>query len=1170
VIFWLQALLSISTCLYRYTTAYNLNYTVQSEPAAGTLALTSASSVSTAAGVKQRGLNPVTLSLYTADLIAAGGSSDGSTTVVTFTYTAFNALFESSVATVSVAVKALVSTSTTPPVGYDSAVSTPENTMVNTTVNVTDADLLDVLTCAAATAPSHGAIASTNNVAEPRQFTYTPAESFYGNDSFAVTCKDQSNAEATVTVTVTVVSINDTAFGAAAAPSTVAGTITTAAKAAYDAWRTTLSSTASFAGDEEALRAPTVPAGDATAWHLSGGDASWADGISTQTRYLIALLGYDHESSNAAATATLTYNITSLPAFGTLHLASSAAAAAAGGLACTDAERFSAASVTRVDVPANTTSYVVTTSPAAEPSLLWYVPGETGGQAVGRAGWVEVRWTVSDGVTGSDGLTPYPAGAASPVSREYAARVYITCASGYRTVADVVPSASTKGTAVPTTSSCVACAPGTYGVVAGAASCAACPLGTYTDASAATKCTDCPHGTFAAATGLSACTPCPTADLELMSSPQRSTSEAQCFYQPGSWREETAAVAVAVAAAGGSNASASAAATLTTCRACPDLTKCDEVDQVIPKIGEAGYWITPTDGAVVVGCSPPDACVSWADTAGVLSGNCSDGYTHGVPGCSECLANHYRDTKGGFGYCTECPVLSWWIYFLGACLFIAVIPIIIRASQMKVGFGAVNIMISYVQVLSMFRTLEFEWPLSVSNFFGALQVFNLDIFTLTPPQCVVSWSYVNKLWMVSLMPILYVAVFGVIGATFYLHYRLVAVFKDRLLEIFTSLHVDDEGAVVLKSSLAAATTAESESESASGGQLAEGGGANTPAASNGDSLFEKITTTISNAAGAMLLGSLTPKRLFGVFLPKLVQGFLLLMPWGYFMLSTNAFEYFNCAVDSSRGDRHYMINNPAMECWNFSQPNLHTKLLPVALLSVLLYPVGIAALFLYILRKHRHLLTDRSRLMALDRKSASAADLLKREELLTATRGFGFLFERYEDEYYYWEVVIMMRKVCYVMVGSLMRSPIEQILTMFFTLTVFSSVFLNFLPYVNPWLDGIECASLISNLFVLFARFLFFSEMLTPEETASCAAGVQALLVVSFIVLGAFFLLDAIPNLRIIVASYRYDAASAKLAAMRARGEVGDRTKQGNMARWYAATIFSQLSRPKRWGGCAR
>lgn len=182
-----------------------------------------------------------------------------------------------------------------------------------------------------------------------------------------------------------------------------------------------------------------------------------------------------------------------------------------------------------------------------------------------------------------------------------------------------------------------------------------------------------------------------------------------------------------------------------------------------------------------------------------------------------------------------------------------------------------------------------------------------------------------------------------------------------------------------------------------------------------------------------------------------------------------------------------MISDPAMECWNFSQPNLHTNLLPVAFLSVLLYPVGIAALFFYILHKHRHLLRDRSRLMALDPKSASLADSLKREELLKAKRRFGFLFERYEDEYYYWEVVIMIRKVCYVMVGSLMRSPIEQILTMIFTLTVFSSVFLNFLPYDNPFLDGMECVSLISNLLVLFAGFLFFSELLTPSETASSA-----------------------------------------------------------------------------------
>ena len=71
-----------------------------------------------------------------------------------------------------------------------------------------------------------------------------------------------------------------------------------------------------------------------------------------------------------------------------------------------------------------------------------------------------------DGITGSDGLTPDPNGAPSPVSREYAARVYVSCAAGYKTVVE------TNGT-----STCVPCEPGTYGVVAGASSCAACPLG---------------------------------------------------------------------------------------------------------------------------------------------------------------------------------------------------------------------------------------------------------------------------------------------------------------------------------------------------------------------------------------------------------------------------------------------------------------------------------------------------------------------------------------------------------------------------------------------------------------------------------------------------------------------------------------------------------------------
>uniref|UniRef100_A0A7S0X8I7 Tyrosine-protein kinase ephrin type A/B receptor-like domain-containing protein n=1 Tax=Mantoniella antarctica TaxID=81844 RepID=A0A7S0X8I7_9CHLO len=1214
--------------------AYTLEYTVQSEPQVGTLALTDATSVSTGSGIKRIGSNPAQFTMYTGDLIAAGGSSDGSIFYVNFTYTASNGLFDSNVATVTIAVKALLSTSETPPVGYDSTASTAENTAVSTTVNVTDADLLDVLTCMVATQPSFGVVFSASNAAEPREFTYVPVQAFHGMDSFTVTCADQSNAKATVAVAVNVSAINDAAFGAASAPSTVAQTVTTAAMTLYKAWQITLASVASFKTDEEALLAPAVATGDTAAWHLSAGDVSWADADSKQDRYLIALLGYDHESSNtptASTTTTLTYNITSSPAFGDLYLASPAAAVT-GGITYTDVERFSPALVTRGNIT-NTTSYTLINTIATEPSLLWYEPSQASGQTVGRSGWVEVRWTVSDGIPGSDGLTPDPTGAAAPVSREYTSRVYVTCVPGYKTVSDNILNGETPSgdpRSATSLASCVACEAGTFGVDAGATSCAACPPGTYTNSSAAMTCTDCSQGTYAAMSGMSVCTPCPTEDLALMSSTKRSTSEAQCICQPGTWRQEISMTAVNIL--NNSNAGV-------TCRTCPDLTKCDELNQVIPKIGEPGFWITPTDGSMVIACTPPDSCVSWTDTAGVLSGNCSAGYAHGVPGCSECLPKHFRDNRGGYGYCTQCPQTSWWVYFIGTCLFVAVIPIIIRASQMQVGFGAVNIIVSYIQVLSMFRKLDFEWPLSVSEFFKAFAIFNLDIFTLTPPQCVVSWSYVNKLWIVSLIPILYVAVFFVICANLFLHHRLVAAFKHRLLPIFPSLHMNEHGVVLPNRPSVVETSGlpsipeegDTKLEKDNASALAEDGGIMKPNApqhyavtANSSSavvepsgqpnllsgppdlpdergtklktdhsstpagggivdqnmvlqdriqpsleLLEIIRSKMINWVGTMLLSSVTPERLFGVFIPRLMQGFLLLMLWGYFMLSSNTLEYFHCAKESGRGDKYYMVNDPAMECWNFAEPNLHTKLLPVAILSVLLYPVGIVAGLVYIIHRHRHLLRDRSRLMALHHKSASPADWLKREELMTAKRRFGFLFLRYEDDCYYWEIVVVLRKLFYIVVGTLMRSPIEQILTLIAMLVLFSAVFLNTLPFDNNVLDVMEGVSLISNLFVLFAGFLFFSEMLTPYERGACAVGVQSLLVLSCIVLGVLFVMDTVPNLRILITSYRRDIVSTRLAAMRERGEVEGRTKVSNMSAWFTATnMLSQFNRPKRLRDC--
>ena len=69
------------------------------------------------------------------------------------------------------------------------------------------------------------------------------------------------------------------------------------------------------------------------------------------------------------------------------------------------------------------------------------------------------------------------------------------------------------------------------------------------------------------------------------------------------------------------------------------------------------------------------------------------------------------------------------------------------------------------------------------------------------------------------------------------------------------------------------------------------------------------------------------------------------------------------------------------------------------------------------------------------------------EVLRMCERRFGFMFRRYEDEWFWWELVILGRKLCYSMCGTLLASPMEQLLTMIFLLTAFASVFLNARPY---------------------------------------------------------------------------------------------------------------------------
>jgi hypothetical protein len=73
------------------------------------------------------------------------------------------------------------------------------------------------------------------------------------------------------------------------------------------------------------------------------------------------------------------------------------------------------------------------------------------------------------------------------------------------------------------------------------------------------------------------------------------------------------------------------------CAECePDIQKCDETHQQVPKPAQVGIWIDPVTGDALW-CEPYVACIFHQTVEEVLRGGCSDGYMVGAPLQSLCL-----------------------------------------------------------------------------------------------------------------------------------------------------------------------------------------------------------------------------------------------------------------------------------------------------------------------------------------------------------------------------------------------------------------------------------------------------------------------------------------------------------------------------------------------------
>jgi len=196
---------------------------------------------------------------------------------------------------------------------------------------------------------------------------------------------------------------------------------------------------------------------------------------------------------------------------------------------------------------------------------------------------------------------------------------------------------------------------------------------------------------------------------------------------------------------------------------------------------------------------------------------------------------------------------------------------------------------------------------------------------------------------------------------------------------------------------------------------------------------------------------------------KYINGFVMLLSFFHLRLSAIILEIFDCTESTLRTT---MDSNPELTCWTTEE---HQNLIFMAIIFSFIYVLGIPLLFLYVLYfkverpNHRH----------------------KREEKAR----YGYMYQKYTYKCWYWEVVLMFRKL-FVKVWTMFTSSDKELLQasgafFFFLIMWFFHMLLD--PYIERELNKLDASALTGHIFVMYAGSMFLTEKLDDALSTTYA-----------------------------------------------------------------------------------
>jgi hypothetical protein len=287
---------------------------------------------------------------------------------------------------------------------------------------------------------------------------------------------------------------------------------------------------------------------------------------------------------------------------------------------------------------------------------------------------------------------------------------------------------------------CMPCEPGYVASQASVKTCESCPMGSFNPLFGQTKCRPCGNYGYSTQKAAISCVDCPL--LTRSASPQSGSIEL-CECEAGSYRSDLSP---------GKECKPCPTGAFCHGRTMPPVTRTGFWTSFHdwPEDTVAQYWICDHKGVRNVCLGFPDIrqledilkC-SYRSVDGVCDEigleiyinisnqdkrRCANGYSGRL--CSVCEKGSYKSSSGA---CEKCPAIG--VAMIGIAVVIAVFVLIIVAVSSTI--TTLYIIICWLQLLCCFSNLSISWPPSLAQLWGYLTIFNFN-FRVAPSSCLFS------------------------------------------------------------------------------------------------------------------------------------------------------------------------------------------------------------------------------------------------------------------------------------------------------------------------------------------------------------------------------------------------------------------------------------------------